>query len=980
MTVPIALLALSALTGASEDAPPLLTEAHVEELEWRHVGPANMGGRITDLAVHPDRPRVIYVASATGGLFKSTNNGTTFAPVFDDGGSSSIGAVAIAPSDPSTVWVGTGEANARNSVSWGDGVYRSEDGGETWTHCGLEATRHVGGIAIHPTDPRTVLVAALGSTWGPSAERGLFRTRDGGASWEKVLFVDERTGCIDVLIDPGAPEIVYAAAYERRRDEFDSNDPAVRTGPGSGLWRSLDGGDSWQRLAAGLPTVNIGRIGLDLYGADPRVVFAIVETERTGERGAPPRSEDRVSLGIFGRDADEGGFLVESVTEGESAAQAGLQAGDRITRVDSTDVGGRAALVAALAAYAPGDQAEVVFAREGEELTATLALLGRLMRSRARSFAGSQGGQVANAQDEQGEDGFETGGVFRSDDRGTTWQRVNSLDPRPFYYSQIRVDPTDQARIYVLGIALHRSVDGGKTFTEIGREVHPDHHAMWIDPREPEHVLLGNDGGLYVTWDDATTWGHVDVLPIAQFYNVAVDLRTPYRVYGGLQDNGSWGGPSATRERGIADGDWIKINGGDGFHCAVDPTNPDLVYSESQNGAIVRLDVRTGESLRVTRPGGGRGYRFNWNTPFLLSPHNPQILYYAGNVVLRSIDGGASSLEISPEITRTENGSATALAQSALDEDLLFVGTDDGALWRSLDGGREWQSVSESLPGVDRPLYVSDIEPSPHAGRTVYVTLDGHRSDVFAPYVFVSHDAGDRWEPLSAGLPGPVRTIAVDPVNPALLFVGTESGCFASVDAGAHWTEFTSGLPTVPVHDLVIHPRESDLVAATHGRGIWIADIAPLQALDTEVLAGGPYLFPVQPAHRWSSPPGGEPSGAGHFFGANPARGAALYYYLPEDLEAPVTLAVRDALGQTLRSLEGPAQAGLHLVRWDLRAQRGSGARGGGGFPRGFSGGQGGVDVGDYAVTLEIGEEPPVRGIRVLPDPISTPAPSWAAR
>ncbi len=968
-TILAAILLPLLFAGPEDESPPRLTEALVAPLEWRNIGPANMGGRVTDLAVHPESPRIFYAATASGGLFKTTSGGIAFEPVFDGEGSASVGAVALAPSAPETVWVGTGEANPRNSVSWGDGVYRSDDGGETWTHRGLEGSRHVGGIALHPKDPRTVLVAAMGSTWGPSPERGLYRTRDGGESWERVLFVDEETGCIDVRIDPDRPEVVYAATWQRQRDEFDGGDPAVRTGPGSGLWRSTDGGDSWERLQGGLPTASMGRIGLDLYRADPRILYAIVETERTGERGAPPRSEERVSLGIKGRDAEEGGFLVESVTEGESAAQAGLQVGDVIRGLDAAEVDGRAALVSAMSGYAPGDEAQVVYLREGEELTAAFHFLGRLLRGRARSFASSQGGQVANAQDEQGENGFESGGVFRSEDRGTTWKRVNSINPRPFYYSQVRVDPTDEKKVWVLGISMHRSLDGGQSFETVARSVHADHHALWIDPLRPDRVLLGGDGGLYASWDGGEVWDHLDVLCIGQLYNVAVDTRTPYRVYGGLQDNGSWGGPSATRGRGIGVGDWIKINGGDGFHCAVDPTDPDTVYSESQNGSIMRLDLRTGARARVMPPGDRRGQRFNWNTPFLLSPHNPSILFYAGSRVYRSIDRGESSVEISPEISRTERGSATALAQSPRDENLLYVGTDDGALWASRDGGREWVDLREKLPGIEQPLYVSDIEPSPHRARSVYLTLDGHRSNDFAPHVFFSDDAGESWEAIDEGLPeSSVRCIAVDRINRGLLFVGTEQGCFVSIDAGEHWTAFESGLPTVPVHDLVIHPREADLVAATHGRGVWIADIGPLQTLDSETLTQEAHLFPVQSVTRWSAPPGPEWSGERRFAGENPARGAAVYYYLREDRGEAVALTVRDALGATLRTLEGPGEAGLHLVRWDLRARRGRGGGGGAAFFRGGMGG--GVEVGDYSVALEIGDEPPVRGIRVLPDPL----------
>ncbi|MFT5290687.1 MAG: photosystem II stability/assembly factor-like uncharacterized protein [Planctomycetota bacterium] len=966
--------------------PPLLAEALLEDLTWRNIGPANMGGRVVDLAVHPGRARIYYVATATGGLWKTTNGGTNFKPVFQFEGSGSVGAVAIAPSVPETVWVGTGESNPRNSVSWGKGVWRSVDGGENWERRGLEKTLHIAQVEVHPTDPALVFVAAMGSTWGPGPDRGLYRTKDGGASWEKVLFVDEQTGCIDVRIDPEDPSVVYAATYERMRDEFDSNDPAQQTGPGSGLWRSLDGGTTWERLQNGLPTVAMGRIGIDLFQADSRTLFAIIETERTGERGAPPRAEDRVSLGIRGVDAEEGGFLVERITAGESGAQAGLEVGDVILQLGSTLIPDRATLVEAMRDYAPGDEAELVYLRGDAEEAGSIRFLGRLLRTQARSYAGSQGGQVANAQGQQGAEGLESGGVFRSDDRGTTWRRINSLNPRPFYYSQVRVDPEDDQRVYVLGISIHASTDGGERFRVIGAQVHADHHALWVDPGDFEHLVLGCDGGVYTSVDGGASWEHQDNLSAGQFYNIAVDDRTPYNVFGGLQDNGTWGGPSATRQGGIATHEWIKVGGGDGFGVAVDPTDQDVLYTESQNGAISRQNLRTGEQERIARPQGRRNMRFAWNTPFLLSAHNSDMFFYAGEVVVRSINRGRTAETISPEITRTERGHATALAQSPLDADTLYVGSDDGALWRTLNGGTEWVDVTEGLIGLDGPRYVADIEPSPHDAATVFVVFDGHRSNDFTPHILVSDDDGKTWERIVSGIPAGdvVRSLVVDRVNRNLLFAGTEFGVYVSIDRGASWTPFRGGLPTVPVYDLVIQQREQDLVAGTHGRGIWIADIAPLQALDAEVLSAGPALLPVQPARTWGRRPGPETSGDRGWSGTNPAAGAALYYYLPEDREDDVSLVVRDAGGNRLRSLEGSGKAGLHLVRWDLRVQRNRGQGGRGQAARRQSGGGfggGAVDVGDYSVTLELGgTTDPVERLRVLPDPMTSDPALWPGR
>ena len=960
--------------GDEQASAPSITPELFDAFRWRELGPTTMGGRITDIAVHPERSRIFYVASASGGLFRTRNQGVDFEPVFENGGVGSVGAVAISAADPDLLWIGTGEANARNSVSWGDGVYRSDDGGDRWTHVGLEHTFHVGAIAADPMNADIAFVAATGSTWGPSEQRGLFRTCDRGATWEHVLAIDEHTGCIDVVIDPVDPRIVYAATYERQRDEFDGNNVAKATGPGSGIWRSTDGGQSFDRMTNGLPSVAMGRIGLSLYEKDPRVLWAIIETERTGERGAPNRSEDQVSLGIRGLTAETGGFVIQSVTEGESAAQAGLAENDVITRVGETETPDRETLVAALREFSPGAEVEVAYLRAEQAETTTLRFLGKILERGGRSFAGSQGGQVANAQGQQGDDGFETGGVFRSEDRGETWTRVNSLNPRPFYYSQIRVDPTDESVVYVLGINAHRSTDRGENFrTDIaGNAVHPDHHALWIDPENSEHLLLGNDGGMYETWDACRTWRFLGSLPIAQFYNVCVDMSLPYRVFGGLQDNGSWGGPSATRGRGIVAADWFKIGGGDGFHTAADPDDPDLVYSESQNGNITRWNLRTGEQDRVRRPRGN--YRFNWNTPFFLSPHNSKILFHAGNVVFRSLDRGTSSQVISPEIGRTDRGTATAFAQSPLDPDVLFVGTDDGALWRTTDGGREWTSIVEALPELGGPRYISDIECSKHSRDRVYVTVDGHRSDDYAPHAFVSEDLGDSFARIVGGLPEnyPVRTIVEDAVNESLLFCGTETGCYLSLSRGEHWTRFTSGLPTVPVHDLVLHPRDHELVAATHGRGIWVVDIAPLQEMRPVDFTpeARPLFFATKPVHLWMREPQSEGWGTQGFVARNPQRGVALWVYLPQTVDEELKLVVRSSLGRDLRELDCPNEAGIHRIVWDLRAgRRGGGGPGGGGFGgAGFGGGGG--EAGDYAVELVVGGETLTQGIRVLPDPL----------
>ena len=644
-----------------------------------------------------------------------------------------------------------------------------------------------------------------------------------------------------------------------------------------------------------------------------------------------------------------------------------------MTRIADDDVEDARSLSLALADHRPGEQVLVAFEKEGQLTTVSVELFGRrLGGGRTNLGAGMQGGQVANAQGEQGDHGFETGGVFRSDDRGDSWTRVNSLNPRPFYYSQIRVDPNDDRTLYVCGIALHRSVDGGATFdTRVGVGTHPDHHALWIDPEDSDHVLLGNDGGLYRTYDRGQSWDSIDTLPLAQYYNVAVDMSRPYRLAGGLQDNGTWLGPSRVgRRSGIAPTDWLYLNGGDGFRCAFDPTDPDVVYCESQNGVIARLDLRSGERRPVSRPTGD-GHRYNWNTPLLLSPHNPDTLLFAGTMVVRSVDRGATHEIISPSLPLTGDGSATALDQSPLDAGVMVAGTDDGALWITRDGGSEWVAAHERL-ALSRPMYVSDADASHHDPARLYVAIDGHRDDDTTPYLLRSDDHGATFIRLGAGLPdGTVRAIAEDPVDEDLVFVGTEFGCFVSFDRGASFQPFESELPTVPVADLVIHPRDGDLVAATHGRGLFVVDVTPLRGLGAALEEGQPRLCPVRPVVTWASGFDTGTYGARRFRGENPARGVAIHYALPTDAGVvEVELTVRDVVGEEVRTLRGPASAGIHRVTWNL-SPGGRAAAGGRGGRTGGPGGGRVVPAGDYAVELRVGDRLFKQPLRIEPDPRS---------
>ncbi len=1053
------LLLLSPWLVASSGAAPAgrdfrategkLPRKWLSAMPWRSIGPAAMGGRITDLAVHPRDPAVFWVATASGGILKTTDGGITFEHRFDTESTVSIGAVAVAPSNPDIVWVGTGEANPRNSVSFGDGVYKSTDGGKTWRNMGLSRSFQIGAVVVHPKNPDIVYVGALGRLWGPGGERGLYKTTDGGRTWERILFVDENTGVVDVAPCPADPDTLLVAAWERRRDGFDTNDPAKKVGPGSGLYKTTDGGKTFRKITKGLPTCDLGRIGLAFAPSRPEVVYAVVESAWTGAE--PP---DAPYMGILGGDADAGARLTQ-VLKGGPAEKAGLKAGDIVLRVGDRQVLSYADLVRAARLHTAGETVKVEVVRDHKSLFLELTFGHRPGRkdgeppSRRRSmFAAGLGGQRENLQEQQGPKGLEYGGLYRSEDAGETFTRINTLNPRPMYFSEVRVDPADEKRVWVLGINLWKSVDAGKTFTPDGaRGVHVDHHALWIDPRDGRHMILGNDGGLYVTRDRGAHWDHLNQVAIGQFYDVAVGPRRDYRVYGGLQDNGCWGGPSVVRHgRGPANADWFRIGGGDGFRCRVDPDDPDLVYFEMQYGGMGRRNLRTGErgAIRPRAPRGTR-YRFNWNTPFLLSHFNARIFYCAGNRVFRSLDRGRGLRAISPEITATDRGSATALAESPLDPDELMVGTDDGALWITRDGGHAWTDLFRGRPAekpgpadaaraarvremkkrldengdgkielsevtgrirdfltradsnhdgvvddaelaaMGRPRgksgaagagkakgkriadlvphrrWVSWIEFSRFAPGRAYLTFDGHRSDDDRPLLFVTEDHGATWRSLRANLPdsaGPVRVLREDLVNEDVLYLGTEFGAFVSIDRGASWTSLNTNLPTVAVHAFAIHPTAGEIVAATHGRSLWVLDVSALRQIDEEALSAPVRLYRPTPAVRWRSEPW---RGSGRTFtGENPPFGAVIYYSLGRKAESPA-LEITTLDGKHVRSLEASGEAGLHRVIWDLRGERPKDRRGR--FRRGPL-----VRPGTYRVILTAAGERQTADLEVQPD------------
>lgn len=705
---------LIAASFSDEPVKQTLPADWLNDMRWRCIGPANMGGRITDIAVSEQRRTTWWAATASGGLLKTSDNGITFEHQFDRETSVSIGAIAVAPSDDSIVWVGTGESNPRNSVSYGDGVYKSTDGGKTWTRMGLENTYSIGRIVIHPDNPDVVYVGAMGRVWGENPERGLYKTADGGKTWRKILHVDEKTGVIDMDMHPTEPDTLLVATWERQRDEFDTNDPAKKWGPGSALYRTTDGGESFTKITEGIPPCNLGRMSIDYFPADPKIVYLTVDCEWIGKV-----DETAPYMGLSGADAEAGTRVTRIVDDGP-AGKAGIQRDDIILSLDGEIVLTWDALQKKINDRKAGDKVTFGIARGKEALNVELTLASRAEEN-PTPFVDRLGGQAQNIQDQQGKDGWKYGGVYRSEDGGISWTRVNSLNPRPMYFSRIRVDPNDDQKVWVLGVQQHRSDDGGKTFNNRAAPgVHADGHAIWIDPGDERHVILGVDGGVYVTYDGGSNWDHLNHTAIGQFYHVAIDSQPLPMIYGGLQDNGSWGGPTMTRAGGPVNEDWFRIGGGDGFVCRVDPNDPDQIYYESQNGATGQRNLRTGRGTSIRPPREeGITYRFNWNTPFILSSHNSKIYYNAGNYVFRSLNTGEGLRRISPEITRTERGSATALAESPVDPNVLYVGTDDGAVFGTTDGGYTWTDLFNYSP----PSNSQEIPPE-KIGETQEQTVE----------------------------------------------------------------------------------------------------------------------------------------------------------------------------------------------------------------------------------------------------------------
>lgn len=885
---PLSLLLLAAAPASALQSPAPagapLQEA-LDAFEFREVGPAIMGGRVSDLAPIESNPAKFYVGYASAGVWLTENNGMSWTSLFDDQPCASVGAVAVFQPNPNMVWAGTGEPQNRQSSPWGCGVFKSTDGGRTWSGAGLEDTRHVARIAVHPHDPDVAYVAAVGHLFGPNEERGVFRTTDGGATWERALYVDDDTGAIDLVMDPSDPRTLFAAMYQRRRTAFGFS----AAGPGSGLYRTTDGGDTWTELTRGLPSGDKGRIGVDVYRRDGALVYALVESRGSGR------------------------------------------------------------------------------------------------------------------------------GLYRSADRGDSWEKVSSRNPRPMYFSMVRIDPNNPERIYLGGVRFSASDDGGKTWWDgdAAAGIHVDHHALWIDPANSDHLVLGNDGGVATSFDGARTWRHHNNLAVGQFYEIGVDMSDPYRVCGGLQDNSSWCAPNETiTGYGLRNRDWLDVWGGDGFYNQFDPDDPDILYTESQGGNSGRVNLATGERLNMRPapppgeerqgadepPGEERRYRYNWNAPIVVSAHNSSTVYVGNNHLMRSRDKGMSWEEASPDLTKeidrdtlpimgalvtdstlsrhdgiSTYGNITTIDESPLSPDVVYVGTDDGNLQVTRDGGGSWTNVAGNVPGLPERSYVSRIDASHHAAGRVYATFDRHWDDDYAPYVYGSDDYGASWRRMTDGLPHwSVNVIREHPRQENLLFLGNEIGVFVSLDRGGSWRRM-SGLPTVPVDDMVVHPRDNDLVVGTHGRSIWILDdLAPLEDLATgSVFDKNAHLFPVAGATQWFRL-GGWPFRGDVYQAENPPDGAVIRYWLAEGVDS-VALSVTGEDGALARTLEAPAEPGINQVVWDLREDAPVDVpEGGGGF--GFGGTPQGPLVlpGAYVVRLEAGGQTMQEAAAVRLDPRAT--------
>ena len=816
---------MSTLCAYAQNVP---TGQAIKRYKWRAIGPANMGGRVTDIVGVPGDPSTFYLGGADGGVFKTTNGGVTFEAQFTDQRAYSVGALALAPSNPEVVWLGSGEGDPRNSVGYGNGVYRSVDGGKSWNHLGLDKTERIKRIVVDPNDPDVACVCALGKEWGTNPERGVFLTRDAGKNWEKVLYIDETTGCSDIAMELSNPKVLYAGMWTFSRKPWRFDDGGGQTA----VYRSMDGGKTWEKIMKGLPNKPMARIGLSVAQSQPNTVYMITEFK---------------------------------------------------------------------------------------DLSGTL---------------------------------------FRSDDRGSHWKMVNddpNLNFRPFYYSDVRVDPSNPDHLFTLSGRLSKSTDGGRTFKFIAQGVHGDHQSRWIDPKNGKHVLSGSDGGFQVSYDGGETWDIINNVELSQFYQIFVDNKVPYNVYGGLQDNGTWVGPSNSLvEDGIMKRHWTALAGGDGYYAVPIPGSENEIYANLQGGVIFHVDTKLG-NVRNIHPypkiTGSAGdaidkhkYRFNWDSPILVSPNDPNTVYTGGNVIFRSRDKGYSWEEISPDLTTNDKSkqissggeiyqdntaaefhcTVLTIAESPKQKDVIWAGTDDGNVQLTMDGGKTWANVKNNIKGLPAFAWVGKIHASEHDAGTAFVAVDQHRLDDFTPHAYMTTNFGKTWTDIGTGLPQDdyVKVVRQDPHNPNLLFAGMEHGIFASWDKGKTWTKLNMNLPPVSVRDLRVQARDRDLVIGTHGRGAWILDdIRPLEEMGS-VASKAAHVFPVRDAILWHYSSQMENLGDRTYRAKNPEYGAYINFYLQKDPKGPIEVNISDNSGKPIQTIKDTlSKAGINRIVWNLRSQ-----------------------------------------------------------
>ncbi|NOY58556.1 MAG: hypothetical protein GXO75_06445 [Calditrichaeota bacterium] len=876
------------------------------EMKARSIGPAGMSGRIADIQAVVSDPNIIYVGAATGGLWKSTNGGLTWKSIFDDQPVSSIGSIGIFQKNPSIVWVGTGEGNPRNSVGVGNGIYKSLDGGQTWKFLGLAKTEKIHRIVLHPWNENIAFAAALGTTWGENPERGVFKTTDGGKTWKKVLYVNEKTGCADLVMDPSNPNKIFAAMWEHRRWPWFFNSG----GPGSGLYVTYDGGETWKKLTEkdGLPKGNLGRIGIAIARNNPAVVYALVEAKKSA--------------------------------------------------------------------------------------------------------------------------------LCRSDDGGRHWRIVNqnrNVNSRPFYYARIRIDPENENRIFSLQSSLLFSEDGGKSFQRIRSRVHSDNHALWINPENGKFLIDGNDGGVAISHDRGKTWRFVENLPLAQFYHINYDMEIPYNIYGGMQDNGSWRGPSQVWENmGIRNFHWQEVGFGDGFATLSDPTDSNSGYAMSQGGYLIRFNIVTGERKDIRPPAPDSvKLRFNWNAGIALDPIDAKTIYFGSQFLHKSTDRGDSWKIISPDLTtndpekqkQNESGGLTldvtnaenycsiiTIAPSPLQQGIIWLGTDDGQVNITTDGGKTWTNVTKNIPKLPPTTWCPHIEASKFDAGTAYAVFDDHRRSNWTTYIYKTENFGKKWKSLTKNDPvanakpperwGFAHTIEQDPVNKNLLYLGTEFGLFISFDDGEHWMKWKHGLPTAPVRALAVHPRDLDLIIATHGRAAYILDdVRPLESFSAEIQQKQLHLFEIPKTyqHETKAMPGYHFPADAYFRGENRRYGALITYYVNPDLvkkleakkpkktsdeenQAPqgrrqfrqgknnATIEIHDQADKLVRKFEAPLKKGINRAVWNLRSD-GFKMPSFGRRRRRFTPPGPEVVPGAYKVVVKVGEEVAAGTVEVLPDP-----------